>query len=1451
MTGTSLASPTSLDFGPDGRLYVSEVTGRIKIFTLERVGVADFTVVATETLEQIFSKPNRFDDGTLDPSTFGRECTGILVVGTAANPVIYVASSDPRVAFGFDSNLDTNSGILTRLTWNGTEWEELDLVRGLPRCEENHASNGMALDPLTGILYLAQGGNTNMGAPANGFGLTPEYALSAAVLSVDLNAIGDTTYDLPTLDDPTRLNTGPGGADENDPFGGNDGANQAMWTEHGPVQVYAPGFRNPYDVLIHSQDRIYTIDNGANVGLGGPPVDCTNDPQEAGSLQLNDGLHLLGDLGGGPGKYGGHPNPFRGNLSATIGGQSPIFPGFENPAECVLLIPGPANGALTTWGTSTNGLCEYTAGNFDGAMQGDILTVGLGTNRVERVQLQADGSFASTSTLFSSVTSAPLDIVSHGPNEAWPGTIWVAGFNSSLIVCFEPDDLMSCTGEDSLSLDEDADGYSNADEIDNGSDPCSAGDIPPDQDLDLLSDLNDSDDDNDGMPDTSDPFAIDPDNGASLLAPFLFDYGLGGEGSGLFNLGFTGVMTNGVDDYQDNFVATNVVAGSAAGTLSIGQIGPGDALGSQNDQQSAFQLGVSVGDAGPFTLRTVVQAPYFDETPTPGQSQGVFLGTGDQDSYIKLALAAGDGTGALQVVVEYGGLVIENSELAMPGILDNPAISLELFVDPQTGFVQPSFAALGDTPQAIGLARELSDDFDPILLGNQALAVGVIATAGPSAPAFAGTWDLLEVSQNSSASADISIGPANGGLFASTFNSGSFQVENSSPDGQMIESVSFDLSTSIFPDMVFDPVGAAGDSAFKGFTPDSGATPTGLTTHLFEEPHDGGFDRLVVNFADFEPGELFTFSVDVDPTSITGSAPPGPNDSGSVSGLELAGTWVTLTFDDGTTLQAETWREPGSISESASVARLGLPAAPTLEIVGEPGNQVLSDSSEVVLHITGEPGANVRVLVAEGGLFVEGVPGGGFDIDPFEANTLLGVVEHTATLGPDGSLDLPVSLENSESGGGLNHLVCVLEGEDGTTGALSNVIVAEILPGELTTTPQALEFGAAFPGTQETLTAMLTLDAGAAVQVTEFELTGADFELGAAPGLPFVLNPGDESEAIEVIYQPLVPGGGSGSLLIHHDGFDSPTVLPLSGTGSEPSGVFHRINLGGPAVNAADGSEPWSSDTASAPSPFVQGSNSTLVGGFPGVADLHFSAGAGGTASLLDSFRSSDSPANSLRLDLPVPPNVFVEVRLIVAETDPDVTGFGQHTFGVRLGDAALDPVDPFLEAGGLGLGFARSMVVRADDGILDIEIIPGVGLPTIHAIEIREPGPLVISQPFISLSMGGVQRIQFVTAPVLAGNSYLLVSSMAGNAPGFFFDDVLVPVNADGIFSLSLSNANNPPFIDNLGTLGISGNALTSVVLPPGLPSSLAGLDLYHAGLVFDGIRLLDAIGTQATFVP
>ena len=590
--------PTSLDFGPDGRLYVAHQNGLIRVYAVQRTAQNSYSVVSMESIASINSVPNHDDDATPNATLNTRLITGLLVSGTAANPVIYVGHSDPRIGGGpegQDLNLDTNSSMISRLRWTGSTWEHLDLVRGLPRSEENHAANGMQLDAVNNILYVAMGGNTNKGAPSFNFAYLPEFALSAAILSIDLNAIGSTTYDLPTLDDETR----PGNPDPGDPFGGNSGRNQAVIVPGGPVQVYAPGFRNPYDLVITESGRMYTIDNGGNAAWGDTPVGagpagtCTNDPNEPGTTSP-DTLHFVS----GQGYYGGHPNPTRGNMANTFNTSNPQSPvSAPNPIECDYREAGSQSGAITVFVESTNGLTEYTTENFGGAMKGNLIMASFDGN-VHRVQLDSPGGRAiAAGPLFTAAGMLPLDVVALGQNSAYPGTIWVALYGTGQIVVFEPNDFeggsSSCTGVYDAALDEDEDGYNNKDEIDSGTNPCSGADVPPDADGDHISDLNDSDDDSDGIPDQIDPFPLDQFNGFATRLPISYLWENDGSNpGGILNLGFTGLMINGASNYRTLYRSNEMTAGGAAGVLTVDKVSEGDAFGSLNNQEYGFQFGV-------------------------------------------------------------------------------------------------------------------------------------------------------------------------------------------------------------------------------------------------------------------------------------------------------------------------------------------------------------------------------------------------------------------------------------------------------------------------------------------------------------------------------------------------------------------------------------------------------------------------------------------------------------------------------------------------------------------------------------------------------------------------------------------------------------------------------------------------------------------------------------------
>ena len=816
LAGETSNNPTSLEFGPDDRLYVAQQDATIKAYTVARNAPNDYSVTATETIDIIKTDTtNHNDDGTTIGST-SRQMTGLLATGTAANPVLYVTSSDSRISVGNDTGLDTNSGVITRLTWNGASWDKVDIVRGLPRSEENHATNGLALDEATNTLYVIQGGHANKGAPGNNFSGTPEYYLSAALLTVDLDIIdglgtfidprdgSEVAYDLRTLDDPTRTNINVGdpgypypaghplfgtSADPGDPFGGNNGLNQAIPEPGGPVQVYSPGYRNAYDVVLTTQGRLYTSDNGPNTGWGGQPLVytsggvpkgtgpfdqaagdyCTNEFNESASNSHGDPLHFVD----GPGYYGGHPTPIRAfpELSRVIvyeddGGWTEVgnynffdllptdissanFP--DNPIECDYSSNDPSK-YIDIINASTNGITEYTASNFGGALQGNILTASFNGNIYSYAMNAAGDAFVDKQALFSGFGNQPLDVTAQGDGDVFPGTVWAATYGADNITVFEPADSSSCIGADVIGLDEDNDGYSNADEIDNGTNPCSAGDKPTDNDGDNLSDLNDADDDNDGIDDVDDEFAVDDANGLATSIPVLRPFLNGDPGTDLFGLGLTGLMTNGTTNYLDQFNPDNLNAGGNGGQFGVEIVTEGDAYQGVNTQDNAFQYGVAADTTtGPFVVHSSVLPPLFDGlTPVNFQSAGIFLGTGDQDNYLKLVVNANGGAGGIEVLKEEAAVATFSTQFNAAAIgadvlAATSSIELFLAVDPAASTVQPEVSVDGGPTVALGAPVPIPASW--LDAGDaQGLAVGIISTStGARHRSSHASWDYLDV----------------------------------------------------------------------------------------------------------------------------------------------------------------------------------------------------------------------------------------------------------------------------------------------------------------------------------------------------------------------------------------------------------------------------------------------------------------------------------------------------------------------------------------------------------------------------------------------------------------------------------------------------------------------------------------------------------------------------------
>ena len=286
---------------------------------------------------------------------------------------------------------------------------------------------------------------------------------------------------------------------------------------------------------------------------------------------------------------------------------------------------------------------------------------------------------------------------------------------------------------------------------------------------------------------------------------------------------------------------------------------------------------------------------------------------------------------------------------------------------------------------------------------------------------------------------------------SSTFASNSFKITNLSTTGQNITSIVLDLSTAIFPDLVYDPEGKAGDSASKGFEidldPSSVAGTSGVKSFEYLKPRDGGYDALQINFSDFKPSQTLEFSIDTDPTSTKGAEQDNSKHYGSISGLELVGAIATVTFADGEVLTGQFYRIPDSDtgSQAALAVDSNLISAPTIEAVGLESQALVNKASQTI-KVTGTPGSQVSLLIVDGALFIEGQ---GHDIDPFEANTALAVNELTATIGANGTVEVPVTLTRTatENGtGGLNYIVAKYQDSANTASKISTPLVLNFDP---------------------------------------------------------------------------------------------------------------------------------------------------------------------------------------------------------------------------------------------------------------------------------------------------------------------------------------------------------------------------------------------------------------------
>ncbi|HMO27022.1 MAG TPA: PQQ-dependent sugar dehydrogenase, partial [Tepidisphaeraceae bacterium] len=382
-------------YGPDGALWTGTDDGRIIRYEIAPDGNLHSPIVF-DALQKANGGPRLISGFCFDPTA------------PANKPAIYVSHS----FYGFEKVPDF-TGAFTRMSGENLSQVQ-DLLIHLPRSYIDHLNFQPAFGP-DGAIYFAVGSSSAFGAPDNTWGMRPEHPLTASVLRVDLARLPSS---LP-LDVKA---TADGGYDPKAP-----GA---------PVTVYATGVRVAYDLVWHSNGKLYAPVNGSSSGGNspeGPGVPAlTNIP-----LSEHDWLMMIE-----PGRYYGHPNPTQGHY--VLNGGNPTAAGdFAEVAQYPIgTQPDPLYTApIHDFGkhVSANGAVEIRSSVFDGKLRGmlavcryncgsDIMFFGFnpdGTVKNFRVGLEGTGDLAS-----------PLD-VTENPN---PGVLYVSEYAGRHITMLRPID---------------------------------------------------------------------------------------------------------------------------------------------------------------------------------------------------------------------------------------------------------------------------------------------------------------------------------------------------------------------------------------------------------------------------------------------------------------------------------------------------------------------------------------------------------------------------------------------------------------------------------------------------------------------------------------------------------------------------------------------------------------------------------------------------------------------------------------------------------------------------------------------------------------------------------------------------------------------------------------------------------------------------------------------------
>lgn len=258
---------------------------------------------------------------------------------------------------------------------------------------------------------------------------------------------------------------------------------------------------------------------------------------------------------------------------------------------------------------------------------------------------------------------------------------------------------------------------------------------------------------------------------------------------------------------------------------------------------------------------------------------------------------------------------------------------------------------------------------------------------------------------------------------------------------------------------------------------------------------------------------------------------------------------------------------------------------------------------------------------------------------------------------------------------------------------------------------------------------------GNRLQLLLFAVGGLLFLGGiVAIGLPDTM-PGGPAAGID--------NGSSGGSTPTESARASPTGQPASTSTSSPdeptAQPIHRVNVGGPRLEAGGGGPAWSADRADAPSQYLNVDEAdTAVSDTPDDITVEEDVPSTAPEAMFKRYRiergGDDPRTEEMVWRFPVDSGRDYEVRLYVIEaffTDGEpgrayeerYSEGGPRTFGVAIeNEVVMENYEPIAEHGH-DVGAVKSFEVTTDDDVLTIRFRRERENPTVSGIEIVETG--------------------------------------------------------------------------------------------------------------------------------